>query len=263
MKINNVIQRVTTTLFLSGVLLVVAELPAHAHFPWINLEDGQIGVDKNLKWTVGWGHRFPLSGMMKAEEIEAMAVLGPDGGGQSKAVASSDFQLQTEATLTKAGAYVVAVSRKASFYTKTTEGSKRQSKVGLANVLSCSRSHSFMKAVANVDGTNGKVDAVAGHSMEIVPLLNPASLRVGDFLPFKVIFKGKPYKGEFFATYGGFSTEDGVWAYAASTDKDGQGRVRILHSGTWLVKVNVEEPFADLKECDKEGYLATLTFEVP
>lgn len=244
-------------------LLAGTGFSARAHFPWINLEDGHISADKNLKWTIAWGHRFPAAGLMKEADVEAMAVIGPDGGGQSKAFSISELEFQSAEGLAKAGAYLVAVKRKASFYTKTTEGSKRQSKAGLANVLSCSRSHSFMKAVANVDTSNGKVDAVVGHAMEIVPLVNPASLRVGDYLPFTVLYKGKPYRTEFSATYGGFSTEDAVWAYAAGTDKDGLGKVKILSSGAWLIKVNVDKPFADLKECDKESYLATLTFEVP
>ncbi|MFH0782375.1 MAG: DUF4198 domain-containing protein [Pseudomonadota bacterium] len=244
-------------------ILACTGLSARAHFPWINLEDGHISSDKNLKWTVGWGHRFPMAALMKEADVEAMVIIGPDGGGQSKAVSTSELEFQSAEGLGKAGAYLVAVKRKASFYTKTTEGSKRQSKVGLTNVLSCSRSNSFMKAVANVDTTNGKVDTVVGHAMEIIPLVNPASLRVGDYLPFRVLFKGKPYRTEFSATYGGFSTEDAVWAYAAGTDKDGLGKVKILSSGAWLIKVNLDEPFADPKECDKESYLATLTFEVP
>lgn len=255
--------RRAAVVFCSLSLLAVSVSTARAHFPWINLEDGQIEVDRNLKWTVGWGHRFPVAGMMKAEGVEAMAVIGPDGAGQSKAINTSDFEFQSEATLTKPGAYVVAMSRKPSFYTKTKDGSKRQSKAGLTNVISCSHGNSFLKAVANVGSGSGRVDAVAGHALEIVPLANPASLKVGDYLPFRVFFKGKPYSGEFFATYGGFSTENGVWAYAATTDKEGMGKLKILHAGAWLLKVDTEEAYVDPKECDKESYLADLTFEVP
>ena len=246
--------------FTSAVLFA---MPAYAHFPWINLEDGQIDVDRNLKWTVGWGHRFPVTALMKAENIEVMTVIGPDGAGQTKAINTSELEFQSETTLTKPGAYVVAMSRKPSFYTKTKDGSKRQSKAGLANVISCSHGNSFMKAVANVGSGSGKVDAAIGHALEIIPLANPAGLKVGDFLSFKVLFKGKPYSGEFFATYGGFSTENGVWAYVATTDKEGMGKLKILHAGAWLLKVDTEEAYADPKECDKESYLADLTFEVP
>lgn len=263
MNTAQICTRFTAACLCAAGLLLSTALPVQAHFPWINLEDGQIGVDRNLKWTVGWGHRFPVAGMMKAEGIEAMAVIGPDGAGQSKAMNSSEVEFQSESTLSKPGAYVVAVSRKPSYYTKTKDGSKRQSKVGLSNVISCSHGNTFMKAVANVGAPGVKVDALAGHALEIVPLVNPATLKVGDFLPFRVLFKGKPFDGEFFATYGGFSPDEGVWAYAAGTDKEGMGKVKILHSGAWLLKVDTDEAYADPKECDKESYLATLTFEVP
>lgn len=244
-------------------LLAVSVSTAQAHFPWINLEDGRIEVDRNLKWTVGWGHRFPIAGLMKAENFETMAVIGPDGAGQNRAVAASELEFQSETTLTKPGAYLVAMNRQPSFYTKTKNGSKRQSKAGLSEVISCSHGNSFIKAVANVGNDSGRVDAVVGHVLEIVPLANPAGLKVGDYLPFRVLFKGKPHSGDFVATYGGFSTESGVWAYAASTDKEGMGKLKILHSGTWLLKVDNEEAYGDPKECDKESYLANLTFEVP
>lgn len=247
---------------LALLALVATCLPARAHFPWINLEDGAISPDRHLKWTVGWGHRFPLAGFMQAADVEEMGITGP-GGASLEAAATSELEFHSTEGLTKPGAYLVAVKRKAGFYTKTTEGSKRQSKVGLQNVLSCSRSNSFMKAIANVGTTDGKVDTVLGHGMEIVPLANPASLRVGDFLPFRVLLKGKPHRTDFSATYGGFSTEDGVYAYAAGTDKDGLGKIRILSPGSWLIKVEFREPFADPSECDEETYLATLTFEVP
>jgi len=244
-------------------LLVCTALSAHAHFPWINLEDGAIATGKELKWSVGWGHRFPLAGFMKGEDVAEMLVLGPDGNTKIEAASASELEFKSSQGLSKPGAYIVAGKRKVGFYTRTTEGSKSQSKKGLSNVISCSRSNSFMKSIANVDTATGKVDTVVGHAMEIVPLVNPASLRVGDYLPIRVMLKGKPYNGEFLASYGGLSTENGVFAYAAGTDKEGLGKVRILHSGVWLIKVDFKEPFADLSECDVESYMANLTFEVP
>lgn len=252
------------TLSLTTVLItaLLAAIPAYAHFPWINLEDAAIDTGKHLTWTIGWGHRFPMAGFMKGEEVENMIVLGP-GGAKTSATSLSELQFQSPEALAQPGAYIVAVTRKGGFYTKTTEGGKRQSKKGLENALRCSRSNSGMKAIANVGGADGKVDLVAGHPMEIVPLANPAGLRVGDFLPFQVLLKGKPYNGDFLATYAGFSTEQNVFAYAARTDKNGMGKVKILAAGAWLIKVDYEEPYADPSECDVESFGATCTFEVP
>jgi uncharacterized GH25 family protein len=244
-------------------MILCTSLSVQAHFPWINLENGIISAGKNLKWTIGWGHRFPLAGFMKGTDMEEIVVIGPNGGSKTKADSISDLEFQSSVGLSQAGAYIVAGKRKTSFYTKTTEGGKRQSKKGLENVISCSRSHSFLKAIANVENTEGKVDTVVGHEIEIIPLTNPAALKVGDFLPIRIMLKGQPYSTDFFATYGGFSTENGVFAYSAKTDKNGLGKIKMLSSGAWLIKVNYNEPFADPQECDVESYLATLTFEVP
>lgn len=77
-----------------------------------------------------------------------------------------------------------------------------------------------------------------------------------------MLFKGKPFKTDFLATYGGFSTENGVFAYAASTDKDGMGKVRILAPGAWLIKVSHKLPYSDPEMCDTESFLADCTFEI-
>ena len=237
-------------------------LPVYAHFPWINLEDGGIAPGKNVKWTIGWGHRFPLSGFMKNSELEEMVVIGPDGASNIKAASTSELEFQSEAAAVDPGAYIVAAKRISSFYTKTTEGAKRQSKKGLENVIRCSHSNSCMKAIVNVGDVIGKADAVVGHSVEIVPLANPAALKTGDYLPFRILLKGQPLSADFVATYAGFSVDDNVYAYTSRTDKNGMGRIRILSPGNWLVKVNYEEPFAETDVCDVESYLATLTFEI-
>lgn len=253
-------------ILLTAMALLVITLgfgaPAQAHFPWINMGDGAIEPGQTLTWTIGWGHRFPLSGLMKAEDVDQMVILGPNGATKTAATTSSDLEFKSPEGLSQPGAYIIAMTRKASFYTKTTDGSKRQSKKGLDNVIKCSRSNSGMKAIANVGGADGKVDITVGHPMEIIPMANPAALKIGDYLPIQVLLKGQPFSTTFYATYSGFSNDNSVFAYTANTDKNGMGKVRILAPGAWLIKVDQEEPFADPKECDVESYLATLTFEV-
>jgi len=236
--------------------------PAQAHFPWLLLEDGAISANRPLKWVIGYGHRFPLSGFMNGEELEEAVILGPDTEDKTVVTALSGIQFTSPSPLKEEGGYVLAVKRKSTFFTKTTEGYKRQPKKGLKNVLSSGYYHSYMKAVANVGEVGGKVDAVVGHDLEIVPLVNPLTLRSGDDLPIKVLLRGKPFKTEFLATYGGFSTENGVYAYAASTDRHGMGKIRILASGAWLIKVSYKEPYKDPEMCDVESFLATCTFEI-
>jgi len=155
----------------------------------------------------------------------------------------------------------VAATRKAGYYTKTAQGGVAAPKTGLKNVIRCSYSHMCMKAIANV-GKEGRADIVVGHPIEIIAMENPAKLRAGDYLPIKILVNGKPYSGNVFATYTGFSTEPNTFAYATSTDKKGHARIRILQPGIWLIKVTHEVPYSDTAQCDVESYVATLTFAV-
>lgn len=245
-----------------SLLLAMCIFPftAHAHFPWINLTDYTPDKGAGLSLTIGWGHRYPLDGFLKEGALENISLIGP-GKTTSKIVYNSEVELQSETVLRQEGTYIVAAQRKAGFYTKTAQGGKRRSKKGLDDVIHCSYSHMCMKAVANV-GKSTQVDTVVGHPIEIVPLQNPASLKVGDYLPIRVLLKGKPCSSEVFATYMGFSTEKNTFAYATKTDKNGRARIRILQHGIWMIKVAHESPFPDPQECDVQSYIGTLTLKV-
>ena len=118
------------------------------------------------------------------------------------------------------------------------------------------------KAVVNVGKERGNVDTPIGHPMEIIPLENPAELRAGDYMPVQVLLKGKPFKGNIYATYIGLSTQKNTFAYTTSTDKKGKGEIKLLCCGVWMIKADHEEPYPDQSECDVESFVATLTFEV-
>jgi len=234
---------------------------AYAHYPWINVVDYTPEVGRSLKLTIGWGHSFPLDGFLKKDGLENIYV--QDSKGEKMTLeAFSELEFRSEEGMSEPGAYIVAAKRKAGFYTKTTEGGKRCSKKGLKNVIKCYHSHNCMKAVVNVGKGKGMVDTRIGHPMEIIPLANPADLRQGGYLPVQVFLKGNPFKGKIYATYVGFSTEKNTFAYTTSTNKKGKGKIKILHSGVWMIKAEHEEPYPDQGECDVESFVATLTFEV-
>ena len=243
------------TLFLSLFFFASA---AWAHFPWINLADYTPDAGASLKMTIGWGHHYPLDGFLKKDALETVTLIGP-GKDVPAIVHTSELELASEEGLSQEGGYIVAAQRKAGFYTKTTRGGKAASKKGLDGVIRCSHSHMCMKAVANV-GKGGKVDTVVGHPIEIIPLENPAGLKAGDYLPVRVVLDGKPFSGDVFATYAGFSTDKNTFAYATSTDKKGRARIRLLQPGVWMIKVAHQIPYHDPAECDLESFVGTLTF---
>jgi len=124
----------------------------------------------------------------------------------------------------------------------------------------------YAKALVNA----GKKDLInfdktVGHKLEIIPLKNPLNLKLGEFLPVKVLFNGKPKRFcKVYATYSGFSTGDD-FAYATSTNSKGIAKIRIIHWGVWLVKTDIKLPPPEewKDKCNQLHYTATLTFEVP
>ncbi len=250
---------IITTIYLGLTALFCTQ--AQAHFPWINVDNYSPDTGDSAHITIGWGHRYPLGGFLKMADLENIAMVGPDGG-KEPVSSVSDLEFQPENNFSKPGSYLIVAKRKTGFYTKTTQGGKRQSKEGLKNVIKCSRSQMCMKAIINVGDGQGKVDSKVGHPLEIIPLANPAELKAGDYLPVQVLLHGKPYNDKIFATYMGFSTEKDVFAYTSKTDRQGKGRIRILQPGVWMIKVEHQQPYPDQDVCDVESFIATLTLEV-
>jgi uncharacterized GH25 family protein len=236
--------------------------PAQAHYPWINADGYSLHTGESPKINIGFGHRYPLGSFLRQEDVEGLILLDP-AGGEIPLKSENAIEFQPEEGLNGPGVYTVAGQRKAGFYTKTTDGGKRQSKEGLNNVLKCSNSHMAMKALLTAGDEPGGVNKTpVGHPLELVPQANPAVLRAGGHFPVQALLRGKPYQGRLLATYMGFSTEKDVFAYTCNTDKDGMGRIRILQPGIWLIKAEYEEPYADQNVCDVESFSATLTLEI-
>ena len=249
---------------LSCVCIFVAislSTPVYAHYSWINITDYTPMSGETIRMTIGWGHRYPLAGFLKKDNLEDISIFAP-GGNKIDVTSSSALEFQSAEAITEQGVYVVAAKRKTGFYTKTTEGGKRCSKKGLKNVIKCFHSEMCAKAIVNVGNGNGKADIRIDHPFEIIPLANPADLREGDYLPVQVFLKSKPFKGGIYATYVGFSTEKDTFAYTIKTNAKGKGKIKILRSGVWMLKAVHEEPYQDQTECDVDSYTATLTFEV-
>jgi uncharacterized GH25 family protein len=72
---------------------------------------------------------------------------------------------------------------------------------------------------------------VVGDALEVVPLTNPATVKPGNELTVKVLFKGQPLTTNVYATYDGFSKEANTYAYYAEGHKDGTAKVKITQPG--------------------------------
>ncbi len=103
---------------------------------------------------------------------------------------------------------------------------------------------------------------IVGHKIEIMPQMNPYRLKVGDKLPVKLQFEGRPLAGALVsATSEGFQGKS-EYPQRVRTDQDGLASVTLTASGPWLIRTVHMLPCADVKEADWESYWGSITFEV-
>lgn len=103
-------------------------------------------------------------------------------------------------------------------------------------------SESTSKALIGIAPGVAGFGALSGDRLEIVPLANPAEVKVGDELPLQVLFDGKPQPARVFATYDGFSNREGTFATTTVAEKDGTAHVKITAPCLWVVKVSHSQP---------------------
>ena len=247
-----------------ALVLGITCYQASAHDLWLEVRDYTPEVGEDITLTLGYGHYLPAHEFMTHLDLEEIYML--DNKGKRIGLERySDVEFRGEKPLEKEGTYLVVAEKKGGFFTNTTKGYKRgQSKKGLKNVIECSYSKKYSKAIVNVGKGEGKTFSKAlGHELEIIPLENPGNLTEKDYFLVKVILKGEPVPyNHVFATYSGFSTEKNTFAYATKTNKDGIARIKILKSGVWLIATYYQDAYPDPEECDQYKLTSTLTFEV-
>jgi hypothetical protein len=119
----------------------------------------------------------------------------------------------------------------------------------------------YVKAVLLAGESNGNFNHVVGHTIEILPEINPSTLKAGDRLPVRVLFHGKPAAG--LAVESAFAVPGGkaIVKIAGKTDADGRAFVPITGLGKWRLHALMMERCAEPAVADWESYWASLTFE--
>jgi uncharacterized GH25 family protein len=248
--------RVRTALLAGATLF--ASSSAMAHYPWLLSSAHAPAEGQTATIYLAWGHKFPLESFMDRSRIDKVSLVSADGGQVGLEATDSGY---VTPRLTP-GVNMVLASQKSGFFTRTRQGSKRQSKEGLKDVIRCSYSSNNMKTILNVGNGSDGLNRATDQPLDIIPLSNPAKLKVGDRMNVRITMRGEPYSGMVYATYAGFSTE-GAYAYTVETDNEGKASIRILHPGQWLVRARVEQEYPDRSVCDIEAYTSTLTFAIP
>ena len=247
------------------LVLGVNVFSAGAHDFWLEVNDYTPKVEEAIILKLGYGHYLPPREFMPKDSLEELYVLD-EKGNKTAFKQYSEIEFKEEKPLNRDVTCLIVAKKKGGFFTKTTEGYQRgKTKKGLKNVLKCSYSEKFSKALVNVGNGGGDIfSKPLGQELEMVPLENPGNLKEGDYLKVKVLFKGKPLGHQMvYGTYTGFSTEKNVFAYTTSTDPQGIAKIKILKSGVWFLVTKIKEPYPDREVCDQYNLSSSMTFEVP
>ena len=162
---------------------------------------------------------------------------------------------------------VVCEKRPVKPYSRTNQGAKSGTRKELETqglkVMSSIKYEKFAKVIVNAKAGDANFATVVGQELEIVPVTNPADIKVGGYADFKVICKGQPTSVPVWATYDGFCPEyENTYAFYSEGDKDGVVHVKITQPGFWMVRAMTNDPTGVSGEYDSRQLRSVLTFLV-
>ena len=202
--------------------------------------------------------------MIKGEEIEPLETVKLSYNGEAVGLTSNAAWLTQDGSITLQGgsAAIIEGHRLPMLWSETANGGADGGRSTHPDAISAASYEKFVRLILPVDGNTSGFDKVSGHRLEIVPITNPLTAKVGDELQFKVYLDGKLTAFDTVeATYDGFTDIPSAWAYSAAPVQHGHATVKITASGLWMVRVGVTIP-NKTAEYDEEVLRAILIFPV-
>ena len=260
------IKKISKILLTATVLFAVPyTMMAHDLFMIADSWTPKPGERVNVKIVAG--HNFPEGSLLPMADKMKVNLMSPDGK-MSPLTLKADGIYQVASFTPQVAGENIVMSEYQFFSTKTKAGKyinfpKSEVKEPIDSATYISRSSKI------IVGTGGKnAMKPTGMDFEIVPQVDPTTIKSDGLLPVQILYKGKPVVPErneeidVKAVYAGFQTDEDTYAFAGHTDKDGMVRVKITQPGTWMIMVERRIPTADSAKADSELYGATLTFHI-
>lgn len=224
-------------LYLALVLsLTVSSASAHEFIVKPARLSAAPGAD--LAVSVLSAHRFMVSEEIEPLDRVDLSLVSVDAVTPLRLRENTDDQtLEGTVRLTGNGTAILAGHRKGMIWTQTTTGWRQAGKQDCKGVIHSGKYEKFCKALVTVGKDASGYDRIIGHTLEIVPLSDPAGAAVGREIDIKVLLNGKPLSTNVYATFDGFSTRENTYAYFTESRADGTAAIRLTHSGAWMVRV--------------------------
>ncbi len=222
------------------ILVLVVPFNVWSHHVWLE----KIGND----FVVLYGHGDKTDPYDPAKVKEAKAY---DKAGKEIAVQVKRRE-KDAIILPETEPAMISVFFDNGYWLKTTDGWKNISKKMVKEYLESVQSLKYSKAVLSSSNT---VTQPAGMRFEIVPFKNPLAIKVGEKLPIKVFFEGKPLEGASIYVGGGHKE-------TTRTNKEGIANVIIEKLGKQIIAASCKIPLKDNQDADFLSFTTALTWEV-
>lgn len=219
---------------------------------------GSYAVGQSIPFSMVATHTFPMS-----DELEAASSMAASFEGAALKLSPNESARAYEGavTLTKAGAAILHGHRLPELWSKTPRGWLKGGRDEHKNAVATYKYEKFAKTLLPVDGKSEGFDSIVGDSLEIVPVDNPLTAKVGDDIHMRFLFNGKAFTPTTVkATYAGFSDVPNAWAYFIEPEED-IVPIKVHHAGLWIVRIeHTDHTVADTHTA--HNLRATLVFPV-
>ena len=255
-------------------LLCTASL-AQAHDLWVTAP-ATLSPSETLKADLSYSHDFPYPDEIPADRLhifEPLHITSPDGTKKDLVQQGKNYQYVSESQRAK-GSYVITANYRPTFWSEFADDTWAQGDLTKnPTAVACQQAQMFGKSIVVVDGGEN-LEAIRrpiGQELEIVPLANPNSAKMGKLFPVRVLFQGKPLADEIvtatadtIALMDEEATHDHrePQIFSGKTDKEGKVNFIPLVEGFWKVKVKHKTPFANQKQCHENSLSATLAMQI-
>ena len=268
-------RRIATTILC--VLLVGLPMvqSAMAHTLFIQSSRSQVSEGKAFPLFFCYGHYFPVSDGLRGKKLNRIQVFPP--GQEPFSIRPRDetglhsYMVEYD----KPGLWMLAAETTPGYYTVYTDKKGREHhaikpldeiKDKASEIHLSLYSKQYTKTYVRCGEVSAQVPQRAGLTLELVPVNDPFTLKVGDSLVLDVVHEGKPFNGEgsWDATYNGFSTLAEDMALPKTKVSGSRFSVPVTRQGRWYVRYSVEEPTPDALQgkCRQVKLTATLSFQV-
>jgi nickel transport protein len=227
------------------LLLLPATQLVLAHDTWVGKRNGELLVLR--------GHGGQVEGYDPALVKEAKALDAKGRVVQVEIVKNKE----NVSLSTKGNPTIVGALYDSGYWLKTTDGWKKATKregKGKYDIVESIKSKQWCKSVL---APSAECSKPLGQRFEVVPQKDPTTVKVGDKLPIKVVFDGKPAEGAIITTGGGHASDS---KNPLKTDKDGMARVAIEKAGLQMVKASHSIPIKEDPDADMLHLASTVTF---